>query len=336
MCKIIPKPYINPENQNWSITRDERGIMYFGNAEGLLAFDGKYWQTFRMPNGLIVRSVAADNKGKIYAGGFGEFGYWQNNKQGFLKYNSLIDLVPKVYRPNEEIWKIYVDGDRVIFHSFGTIYIYSHGKISVIKAHNPFLFLFKTGSRYFVEEVATGLFELKNNRLEFIPGSKLLGNSGVLTILPYQHNKYLIGTANNGLFTYDGNEIKKWNNQADNFLKTYSLNNGVMVAGKYFALGTILSGVIIMDTLGNVVQHINKASGLQNNTVLSLYTDDEQNLWAGLDNGIDRIEVNSPLYFYFDKTGKFGTVYSSIVFNGQIYLGTNQGLFYSNWAQGKK
>src|SRR5476651_2156212 len=104
-------------NQNWSVTRDEHGIMYFGNAEGLLAFDGKYWQLYRMPNGLIVRSVASDGKGKIYAGGFGEFGYWENNKQGFLKYNSLIRLVPKTYIPNEEIWKIYVDGERVIFQS---------------------------------------------------------------------------------------------------------------------------------------------------------------------------------------------------------------------------
>src|ERR1700729_3359112 len=74
-------------NQNWSITRDEHGIMYFGNSEGLLTFDGKYWQSYQMPNGLIVRSVAADGKGKIYAGGFGELGYWENNKKGQLKYH---------------------------------------------------------------------------------------------------------------------------------------------------------------------------------------------------------------------------------------------------------
>src|SRR5476651_647334 len=82
-------------NQNWSVTRDEHGIMYFGNAEGLLSFDGRYWQLYRMPNGLIVRSVAADGKGKVYAGGFGEFGYWENDKNGFLKYNSLVNLIPK-------------------------------------------------------------------------------------------------------------------------------------------------------------------------------------------------------------------------------------------------
>ena len=318
-------------NQNWSVTRDEHGIMYFGNSEGLLSFDGKYWQLYRMPNGLIVRSVAADGKGRIYAGGFGEFGYWENNSQGFLEYNSLISLAAKSYLPNEEIWKIYVDGDRVIFQSFGAIFIYWKGKINTVRAPNPFLFLFNTGNRYFVEQVNAGLFELKNNHLEFIAGSKSLGNSGVLSVLPFKQDKYLIGTAKNGLFVYDGKQIIPWANQANVFLKSYQLNNGAVIPNKYFAFGTILNGIVVIDTAGNVVQHINKSSGLQNNTVLSLFTDNEQNLWAGLDNGIDRIEVNSPLYFYFDKTGRFGTVYSSIIFNKKIYLGTNQGLFYSDW-----
>jgi DNA-binding CsgD family transcriptional regulator len=322
-------------NQNWSITRDEHGVMYFGNAGGLLAFDGKYWQLHRMPNGLIVRSVAADGNGKIYAGGFGEFGYWQNDKKGFLRYNSLIPLVRKTYLPNEEIWKIYVDGDRVIFQSFGAIFIYSKGKIAVIRAPKPYLFLFKVGSRYFVEQVGAGLFELKNNRLAYINGSNILGSGGVLSVLPFQKDKYLIGTGNNGLFLYDGKQITPWANQANDFLKTYQLNNGAVIPGKYFAYGTILNGIVIIDTTGKVVQHINKSSGMQNNTVLSLFTDPEQNLWAGLDNGIDRLEVNSPLYYYFDKTGRFGTVYSSIIFDKKIYLGTNQGLFYSEWPGGK-
>lgn len=320
-------------NQNWAVTKDEHGIMYFGNSGGLLTFDGKYWQSYHMPNGLIVRSVAADGKGKVYAGGFGEFGFWENDKRGTLRYHSLISLVPAKYQPvNEEIWKIYIDAGQIIFQSFGSIYIYSDGKISVVKAPNPFLFLFKTSNRYFVEQVNAGLFELKNKKLEYIAGSNILGNSGVLSILPFPNHKFLIGTGSNGLFIYDGVQIKPWANQANDFFKTYQLNNGVVVPGKYFAYGTILNGIIIVDTAGNVIQHINKLSGLQNNTVLSLYSDNEQNLWAGLDNGIDRIEVNSPLYFYFDKTGSFGTVYSSIIFNNKIYLGTNQGLFYSDWA----
>lgn len=319
-------------NQNWSITKDEHGIMYFGNADGLLSFDGKYWQLHTMPNGLIVRAVAADGRGKVYAGGFGEFGYWQNNSRGFLTYHSLIPRVPKKNVPNEEIWKIYIDGNRVLFQSFGSIYVYANGKINTIKSPNPYLFLYKLGKRFFIEQLNTGLFELKTDHLEYVQGSNILGNSGVLSILPYKKNEFLIGTSKNGLFIFDGKQIRPWANQANGFLEAYQLNNGAVVSGKYYAYGTILNGVVIIDTAGNVVQHINKSSGLQNNTVLSLYTDDEQNLWAGLDNGIDRIELNSPLYFYFDKTGNFGTVYSSSIYNNKIYLGTNQGLFYSSWS----
>ncbi len=320
-------------NQNWSVTKDEHGIMYFGNAEGLLSFDGRYWQLHTLPEKQIVRSVAADGKGRIYTGGFGELGYWQSAK-GLLIYHSLLQLIPKAQLPNEEIWKIYADGEDIYFQSFGSIFILHQGKIRVIRASHPFLFLFKAGSRLFTEQVGVGLFELKNTKLYPIANSVLLSNSGgIMSILPCRHNQFLIGTARGGLFIYDGRQITAWSIPANDFLKANQLNNGAIVSDKYYAYGTILNGIVIIDTAGKIVQHINKSSGLQNNTVLNLYTDSEQNLWAGLDNGIDRIEVNSPLHFYLDKTGRFGTVYSSIIFKGKIYLGTNQGLFYSDWSK---
>lgn len=319
-------------NQNWSVTKDKNGVMYYGNSEGLLAFDGKYWQLYNMPNNLIVRAVASDNKGKIYVGGFGQFGYWSYNQKGVFSYTSLIHLVPKGLMDKDEIWKIYVDGNRILFQSFGCIYIYENNKITTVKGENHFLFLFKVGNRFFVEILKDGLYELKNNKLEFIKGCEVLGHTGILSILPYKNNSYLIGTGKNGLFIYDGNQFTPWSNQANDFLKTYQLNNGVAMFNKYFIYGTILNGIVILNDEGKIVQRINKASGLQNNTVLSLYADNEQNLWMGLDNGIDRVEINSPLYFYFDKNGVFGTVYSSLIHNNKIYLGTNQGLFSSNWS----
>ncbi|WP_316800090.1 triple tyrosine motif-containing protein [Pedobacter frigidisoli] len=325
-----PKSVYASGNQNWSIAKDQNGVMYFGNAEGLLTFDGRYWQKYKMPNRQIVRAVATDHKGKIYTGSFGEFGYWslKNNR---LSYSSLTKLLPKGITVTDEIWKIYTDQDRVIFQSFSRIFIYKNNRIEVVKSPSSFLFLHKVNKRYLVEVLEKGLFELIGNKLRPIPGSEILGKEGILSILPYKNGGFIIGTSKNGLFTYDGKTFSPLNTLANSYLKTYQLNNGAVLMGKYFAYGTILNGLIIIDENGRVVQRINKSSGLQNNTVLSLFADDEQNLWTGLDNGIDRIELNSPLYFYFDKTGQFGTVYSSIIFNGKIYLGTNQGLFYSNW-----
>ena len=317
-------------NQNWSVTIDENRIMYFGNSQGLLSLSGNAWQLHKIPNNLIVRSVAADLKGKIYTGGFGEMGYWSYNAKAVLKYNSLNHLIPKNHPLNDEIWKIYIDGDRVIFQSFAKIYILQSGKIKVV-AEGPYLFLIKANNRYFVQILGKGLFELKDDKLEKIRGSELISNAAVLSILPFDQNNFIVGTSNNGLFYFDKNGLIPWNVSANQFLKTYQLNNGVALFDKYFAFGTILNGIVIVDKAGNIVQRISKSSGLQNNTVLSLFTDDAQNLWAGLDNGIDRIELNSPLSFFFDKTGSFGTVYSSIIHKNKIYLGTNQGLYFSDW-----
>jgi hypothetical protein len=90
-------------------------------------FDGKYWQQYKMPNRQIVRSVATGTNGEVYTGSFGEFGFWSyQNKR--LTYSSLIKLIPKPYQINDEIWKIYVIGKKVIFQSFSTIYIYENRK----------------------------------------------------------------------------------------------------------------------------------------------------------------------------------------------------------------
>lgn len=320
-------------NQNWAVTKDEKGIMYFGNSEGLLSFDGRYWELYQMPHKPIVRAVAADGHGRVYVGAFGEIGYWANNKSGVYSYTSLTHLIPNSSQLKDEIWKIYIDGSRVIFQTFGAIFIYQNGKITQIREHASYIFLLKAGKRFFIGAVnGSELYELKGQHVVPIAGSENIG--AVLSVLWMGGDKYIIGTAKNGLFRFDGKTVARWHTAADDLLKRSQLNNGVTISNKYAAFGTILNGVVILDTAGNIVQHINKFSGLQNNTVLSLYLDNEQNLWAGLDNGIDCIEINSPLYFYFDKSGAFGTVYSSIINQNKIYLGTNQGLYYSDWSAG--
>lgn len=328
-----PKSIYLSGNQNWSIAKDKYGVMYFGNAQGLLTYDGKYWQQYRMPNRQIVRSVAADAEGIIYTGGFGEFGYW-SIKQRQLTYTSLTKLIPGPAGIKDEIWKIYTVGKKVLFQSFSAIYIYENKKVTVVTARQSLLFLHKAGNSFYVEVMGHGLYELNGHTLKPLKNDSPVLPQGIMCVLPYKNGSLLIGTSKDGLFIYNGEHFSRLNTPANTFLKTYQLNNGSRILGRYFAFGTILNGLIIIDENGNIVQRINKSSGMQNNTVLSLYTDEDQNLWTGLDNGIDRVELNSPLYFYFDKTGLFGTVYSSLIYKNNIYLGTNQGLYYSAWSTG--
>jgi hypothetical protein len=76
-------------NQNWAVTQAPSGIMYFANNNGLLEFDGLAWYGHSLPEKQIARSVAGDADGRIYSGGYGEFGYWERDMLGQLRYVSI-------------------------------------------------------------------------------------------------------------------------------------------------------------------------------------------------------------------------------------------------------
>ncbi|MBL1411177.1 triple tyrosine motif-containing protein [Sphingobacterium faecale] len=321
-------------NQNWSASVDDEGILYFGNTDGLLVFDGQYWKLYPLKNKSAVRSVKADKNGKIYVGGHAEFGYWQRKPYGHMAYTSISGLLEdKNILANDEIWKIIIRDEAVYFHSFSKIYVYKNNKINTITADGePFLFPHLIQDRLYLEQIPSGLHLLQGQKLVPVKDKDILKNKNILCILPYNNDSYLLGTAHHGLFFLDKNGyIKKWDISAGHILAKAQINNGILLDNDQYAFGTIQDGVYILNKQGEILQHINKNNGLQNNTVLSITKDKQKNIWVGLDNGIDRIEVNSTLYFYTDFLGNIGTVYATAIFKGHIYLGTNQGLFVSPW-----
>lgn len=71
----------NAGHQNWSCTQGPNGVMYFGNNNGLLTFDGFFWNLYRVPGNFAVRSVFVDGD-RIYIGSFEEFGYFRKMTEG--------------------------------------------------------------------------------------------------------------------------------------------------------------------------------------------------------------------------------------------------------------
>lgn len=324
-------------NQNWAVATGKTGVMYVANTDGLLVFDGQYWTLHPLPNRSTVRSVAVDSKGRVYTGGLAEFGYWEEVGYGQMQYYSVSRLLTGDDQVRDEIWKIVVDGNRIIFQSFSTLYIYENNSLQTVHGDGqPFLFLHQVRDRLFIELLPSGLHEVIGDTLVPLRSKNVLGGANVLTMLPFGQQEVLIGTSRAGLYLMDSaGVIRKWNNAADGLLRAAQLNNGLLLREDYYAFGTILEGVVIIDADGRIVQHLHKGNGLQNNTVLAISIDRQENIWVGLDNGVDRIEVNTPLYFYTDNSGSIGTVYAARIFGGYIYLGTNQGLFYSPWPTGE-
>jgi len=318
----------NAGTQNWSSDQGNNGVMYFGNNNGLLRYDGRFWGLFPVPNGSNLRTIFfSENKQLLFAGAFNEFGYYTNDSTGNLIYVSLLPLVPEKERNFGDVWKIFEGPWGIMFQSFEGMFFYNEGKIEIVKPRSNFHFSYYVNGVLYVFDRDNGLMEYRNGYLKKIPSGDFFIRKEVWSILPLNNDEVLIGTAKEGLFQYDGLTLKPWNTAVNNLLKKHQIYSSLAIDKDHFAFGTIQNGLIICDKRGEIKQIINREKGLQNNTILSLCLDLDGNLWLGLDNGIDYVEINSPVTLLQDYFG-FGTGYTSILYNNLIYLGTNQGLFY--------
>lgn len=314
------------QSQNWSIDQDTTsGIMYFGNNEGLLYFNGTYWNVHPLPNKMIVRAVACDHKGKIFVGGYEEFGYFEVLPDGKYSYVSLSDLLN--IQENEEIWQIIYNGESVYFQSFTTIYEYQKESISAFKAPYLLLYLMKNKNRLAIYVENMGLTEFKNGNYQLTDDGHFFNNKPVIAWFSFDDHE-IAGTTLSGLYKKSDHRWQEWNCPASEFVKKNQLNRSYLLCDSLVILGTIRDGAILVNKKGQILDYINMAQGIQNNTILSLMADLEKNVWMGLDNGISYIEASSPFRYITDFSGQLGAVYDAVLFGDFLYVGTNHGLFY--------
>lgn len=324
------REYYYADNKNWAIGQDEKGTLYFGNDCGLLQFDGIEWVLSKLPNASILRSLAVDSHNTIYTGGYEEFGRWDRDITGKLVYTSLSKDVDKTVFRNDDFWKIWVEPAYVYFQSFNSIYIYDYDTINRVPFDDGFLFLSKVRDKYLVQEMRGSLFYLEGTEMKKIEGSEIFSNTDVRVILPYDSDKYLIGTAAQGLYIYDGNTFKVWNKELSGIITSKELNCGIFTAKGTYMLGTILDGIYEVDASGTILNHISATNSLQNSTILSLYEDNLRNIWVAMDRGIAYIHYIENMDCYIAPRGNTPAVYDAIRWEGKLFLATNQGVFYLN------
>ncbi len=328
----FPKREYKAGTQNWDIAQDKRGFIYTANNEGLLVYDGNQWQLYKMPNSSIVRSLFVDQKGEIYVGAYNELGKMVTLPNGKMVFQSLKKYIPTEYQNFDDIWSVFSFENKVIFQSYNCAFVcYNDTNISVLKAPGRFHHAFKVNDRVFFNDLQEGLFEFDGKNLQSVPGCERLKGLQIWSIMPFIGTAdLLIGTLNDGLFRYDGNKTEEWGGQTNQFLKENQIFCSSSIRDQYYVIGTIQNGVVVLDLNGNIIQHFYKKNGLQNNTILSLFTDRSENLWLGLDNGIDYVNINSPITFLQNTEG-IGAGYVAMVKEKKLYLGTNQGLFVTDW-----
>lgn len=329
-----PKLY-NAGNQNWMIDQDAQKRLFFANNEGLLEFTGASWNLYPSPNETIIRSVKVID-GLIYTGCYMEFGYWKREATGILKYHSLSAPIRKYLLDDEQFWNILQYQDFVLFQSLSRIYIYqkSTRKFKIIAPKEQILKAFNTGSNLYYQTATGNLYEIENAKSKLISNDPKIKTNKIVRI-EKKGEALVILTQLNGFLTLYQGKVFASNFPVNALLQASSVYSSQHLRNGGSVIGTVSDGIFILNPDYSVQFHITQALGLSNNTALSLFEDHDKNVWVGLDNGINCINLQSPVKSYSDRSGLLGTVYTSELYQGILYVGTNQGLFCKKWNSGE-
>jgi len=322
-----PSTVYGAGNQSWMISQDEQNYLYFANNEGLLEYNGTNWELYPTPNETIMRSVKViDNK--IYTGCYMNFGCWTRQPNGKLKYTSLSDTIKHKILDDEQFWNILKYDQWILFQSLNRIYIYDtkNKTFKIISPKNGVVKSFSTQNSIYYQTLNEGLFEIEEGKGKLISDHPVLKKYTIVNVFTVDDG-LLIQTQLDGFYKLSGTTLTSYTTEVDAQIKASFVYSSQQLHDGSYALGTVSNGIFILSNTGKLNYHISQSKGLSNNTALSLFEDKDQNVWVGLDNGINCINLQTPVHSFTDDTGVLGTVYASIAHNGMLYVGTNQGLF---------
>jgi hypothetical protein len=331
--------------QNWCITMDKRGVMYFGNqAKGIVTYDGFGWGLIQMGSEQRVNALAADYRGIVYAGGETDFGFIQPDDKGAPLFRSLADRItdPVVRSQIKMISSIGTDSSTVYFTDRRKLFLYDleQDSLTFIDMGNEFNLndagtILVMEGRIIIADDRKGLFEYKEGKLTWIPGGNKLGMRRVAALLPYDRESIIIATIKNGIYLFNmrTGELKSDLLPAaiNSKLRTNAISDAVNIPGNRFAVGmTGGEGICIFSHDGTLLQQVStETTGLQEPTVTAMYCDYASNsqLWFCTMGYINRAYVSLPVSEFGIGTGIRTTIADIREYNGSAFVSDNNGLY---------
>ena len=310
--------------QNWAVVQDRRGILYFGNTEGMLEFDGIHWRTIRLPNNGPVRSLAVDDDGKVLVGGQGEIGYLASDESGTTRYVSLLESIPAADRGFGSVWSILNTADGIVFSSYERLILRpASGPVKAWRAATRLRRAFLVNGRVHLVMADVGLHRLDGNQLTLVPGGEALAKTDVRGAFSDAAGTVLV--TNKGLLRQTESGFVETAPAVLSFLKDNSLYSVLALPGGVTALGTTRGGVILIDATGAVIRVLNRAAGLPGDYVAAMTTDRQGGIWLATDNGVARFDLR--MSRFDERHGLKGAVIALANWKGAVYAGTTSGLF---------
>lgn len=309
----------------FDITQDQRGLFYYATQSGVLAFDGRNWHVIRTKGATYAIEITTT--GSIYAGGSAGFGKIVEDKQGVHHYESILET-PEA----ENIFQIVAIQDRVYFINEKTIFHYDGSKETVEKIENEntslsWNSLFELGGSVYVSAESGGVYKAEGNKL--VKSNLNIPSDVSIAYTARFNNQYILVSTDSRVFICPPSvQIEELSLKDSAYITTSVIVSATWVNNSLIALGTLRGGVVFLNPVtGATEEIINYNTGLPDNEVFHLTTDQNQNVWAAHTYGFTRISPYLPFRSFSYYPGLKGNLLCATTLGETVYVGTSLGLY---------
>jgi serine phosphatase RsbU (regulator of sigma subunit)/ligand-binding sensor domain-containing protein len=337
--KNYPPKVYDGHAQNWAIAQDQRGVMYVGNGNGVMEYDGSEWRMIELPNETTARSMVVSDNKIVYVGTSDNFGYMSVDESGNSTFISLRHHLPdSVQGKVADVWETQVDGNTIYFRTYYYLFRYENGKLDYFPSEerNRFFSSFVFKNQFYIEESNRKVRKIKRlegNKLVLLEDNDGFARKSISVSFSYKEDTVILSGRRGGLYKYPFSpnaeeESKTLFAQADSIIRKNIVYTSASKYNDGYALGTFQKGVMLLDKNFRFTGFINQAqNSLVTDNIYSIFFDRDQALWMGGANGVARIDLASDVSYWNQDSGLQGTVSWIERFEEKLYVATSSAAY---------
>ncbi|HEY6840219.1 MAG TPA: hypothetical protein VI114_03320, partial [Chthoniobacterales bacterium] len=292
------------DNQNWSAIQDREGMLFFGNNNFVLDYDGQRWDHIAIPGGFAIRGLAVDSTGTIWVGGAGKLGHLISDRGRY----QFVPIKADTRLPSAlgEILDIVPCGNAEYIRTEKMLLVHQHDSWDAISwPHGNGLdyIVSATTNRVFVHGKDELLYELIDRKLVPLVDDPRLRSTVVYQVIEPVSGTLLLLTKDHGIFQLKENAIEPFRTEIDPLLARYGVQWACFLPGPYLAIAIDQHGVALLDSGGKLCSVLFQESGLPDPNVLNLGPDRSGGLWVCGNVGLTRLEITPGLSFFDSQNG---------------------------------
>jgi signal transduction histidine kinase len=306
-------------SQNWALTEDNNGLLYVGNNNGLLEYDGVEWRVIEVAGGQVALSLALSKENQLFVGSVNDFGVIKADTLGRSVYHSMANDVPEAYQEFEDVWETLTYSGGVLFRTRSAVFHFDkNDSLTIIEPEERFERMHKVGDELYIVDLGTGLMKFDDMKFQVVPGGSRFDGHSVWYMAGRPDGSIFIATRD-GTFLFDGESVQPFETEIAAVLSSQNVYYGTEIEGRGYAFATISGGVYITNYSGDIIEVFDERI-LTSTQATYVYTDRFNNLWVATTSGFNRVEISNPLTYFDKSTGLTESITDLVSHNGKIFV----------------